>query len=78
MWTPELEAAWTPLAAKTDLSPREFVEALVRKLMKNGNALDSLIEGLSDGTLLAALTSEIERRRSAHSQRLDDSARHTE
>ena len=75
MWTPELETAWTPLAAKTGLSPLEFVEALVGKLMKNGKPLDSLIEGLSDGTLLAAMTSGIERR-PARSPTSETSARH--
>ena len=62
MWTPELEAAWAPLACETDLSPRGFVEALVSNLMKKGRAFDSLIEGLRDGTLLAVLTTEIKRR----------------
>jgi hypothetical protein len=62
IWTPELEAAWAPLAGKTELSPRDFVEALVGKLIKKGRALDDLIEELDDGTLLEVLTTEIERR----------------
>jgi hypothetical protein len=62
LWTPEVEAAWAPLAGETDLSPRDFVEALVSNLMKKGRAFDSIIEGLTDGTLLEVLTTEIERR----------------
>ena len=62
VWTPELEAAWAPLAGETDLSPRGFVEALVGSLMKKGRALDTLIERLTDGTLLEVLTTEVARR----------------
>ena len=62
VWTPDLEAAWVPLAGETDLSTRAFVEVLIANLRKKGRALDDLIERLNDGTLLEVLTTEIERR----------------
>ncbi len=61
MWTPELEAAWAPLAGTTDLSPKDFAEALVRNLTKKGRTLDELIDQLRNGTMLDALTNAIAR-----------------
>jgi len=60
--TLEIEAAWEPIATRAGIPARLWVEKFLITLMKNASAFDSLIEGLSDGTLLAALTTEIDRR----------------
>jgi hypothetical protein len=64
-WTPEAEAAWTPLAAPSALPPRAFAEAFVSDMFTDlarelGRSHGDMLDDIANGVLLEWIRGELE------------------